>query len=152
SEGGSRITMRPTINILAAFLVIQSARAQSLPQFDFTKAEVAREWGNPHHISALEPTADGLEISISGNDPYLFGPARDYPTNTPLSLIIRLKSEQSGVGEIFYFRDGPRPENAAKFPVQGGGWIDARVPLPSLGPNYRLRFDPPGTGGKVLLA
>ena len=144
--------MKLIIRILAAVLVIQTLAAQPLAQFDFTKPEVAREWRNPHHISALEPKPDGLEITINGDDPYFFGPPRDYPTNTPLLLIIRLKSDEGGTGEIFYFRDRTDAQHAVKFGVPAGSWTEARVPLPALGPKYRLRFDPPGTGGKTLLA
>ena len=141
--------------VLGCFLLTQrgiAASAQSLPQFDFTKSEIAREWRNPHHISALRPTADGLEITINGDDPYFFGPTRNYPTGTPLLLFVRLKSEQGGVGEVFYYRDHPEPRNAVKFSVPEGAWTEARIPLPPLGANYRIRLDPPGTGGKVLLA
>ncbi len=141
--------------VLTASMLIQlaaRAAAQPLPEFDFTRAEIAREWGNAHDISALQPTTAGLEITIRGEDPYFFGPARDYPADTPLWLVVRLKSSQPGTGEVFYFRDRVEPEKAVQFSVAANGWTEARVPLPALGANYRLRLDPPGTGGKVLLA
>src|SRR5205823_3000601 len=142
-------------NILAAFLLIQLATrvaAQSLPEFDFTRTETVREWHNPHHISALQPTREGLEITIEGNDPYFFGPARDYPPDTPLWLVVRLKSDHAGTGEVFYFRDHAESGKSVQFGAQAGEWTEAQVRLPALGANYRLRIDPPGTSGKVLLA
>ena len=141
--------------VLGGFLLshlTSRAAAQSLPEFDFTRAETAREWRDPHHISGMQATSDGLEITISGNDPYFFGPARDYPAGTPLWLFLRLKSDQAGTAEVFYFRDRVEPEKSVRFSVPAGRWADARVPLPALGASCWLRLDPPGTGGKVLLA
>jgi hypothetical protein len=150
-----KLNANVTRSVLVACLLIHPAGravAQPLPGFDFTRAETVREWGNPHHIAALQPTDAGLEITIDGNDPYFFGPARDYPANTPLWLILRLKSDQAGTGEVFYFRERPEPEDSARFSVPAGRWTEARVPLPALGASYRLRIDPPGLGGKVVLA
>src|SRR5438477_10849584 len=114
-------------NVLTASLLIQLAAravAQPLPEFDFRRAETSREWGNPHDISALQPTAEGLEITIQGNDPYFFGPARDYPADTPLWLVVRLKPGQAGMGEVFYFRDHVDPKKAVQFSVAAGGWTE----------------------------
>ncbi len=75
----------PKFRFLMAVLLccFSSAFAQELPQFDFTKPETqsqaAREWTAAHDISKIEGTAEGMVISIDGNDPYSFGPARDYP-------------------------------------------------------------------------
>jgi len=131
---------------------LAGAAVAALPEFDFTQPAVAREWGGPHHISSLRLTAEGLEITISGNDPYFHGPGRDFPADTPLWLNIRLKSDEAGSGEVFYFRKAPDPEKSVHFSVPAGEWTDARVPLPALGTNYRLRLDPPGQSGKMLLA
>ncbi|MDA1277683.1 MAG: hypothetical protein O2960_27100 [Verrucomicrobia bacterium] len=142
-------------SVLVATLLIQltgRAIAQPLPEFDFTQTATAREWEQPHHISALRPTDAGLEITINGNDPYFFGPAREYPENTPLWLVVRLKSDQAGTGEVFYFRDRAEAGKSVQFSVKRGEWVEARLRLPALGANYRLRLDPPGTDGKVLLA
>src|SRR5262245_15469812 len=87
-------------------LAATAADRPMLPSFDFRDARVAKEWGQPHDLGPIQPTADGLELSIRGADPYLFGPARDYPANTPLWLIARLRSDQAGSAEVFYFRDG----------------------------------------------
>ncbi len=143
------------ITLVAALLLAQftvHTGAQSLPQFDFTQAAIAGEWRNPHDISALRPTSEGLEITISGDDPYFFGPARDYPADTPLWLNLRVKSDGAGSGEVFYFRTGPDAEKSVRFSASAGQWTDARVPMPALGSGYRLRIDPPGRGGKMVLA
>lgn len=125
--------------------------APALPEFDFTQPEVAREWGGPHHISALKPGAEGLEITLAGDDPYFFGPARDYPANQTLWLFIRLKSEQGGMAQLFYFNTAPNEENSRRFSVPAKEWADIRVALPALGPGFRLRLDPPGNAGQAVL-
>jgi len=122
--------------------------------FDFTKREVAGLWQPTHDISALEATGQGLVITISGTDPYTVGPAVDLPADTNLWLRMRLKSDQVGSCQVFYWREGtgPSEENSVRFAVPTTGWVERRVPLPALGPATRFRIDPPGAGGKVVIA
>src|ERR1043166_5672649 len=127
------------------------AAAPEFPAFDFKSAAGAREWHAAHDISKLQQTPDGLTVEISGTDPYLIGPARDYPPGTNLWLHLRLKSAQPGVCQVFYFRGAPTEEASVRFPVPAGEWHDAQVPMPPLGRGYRLRIDPSGSGGICLL-
>ena len=90
-------------------------------------------------------------VQISGNDPYLMGPARDYPAGKILWLQLRLKSDQSGVCQVFYYRGNTTERDSVRFSVPGGQWYEAQVPLPALGPGYHLRVDPPGSGGTCVL-
>ncbi len=120
--------------------------------FDFTRAAACSEWDPAHDVAALRSTAEGLEISSHGNDPYIHGPARDYPAGVPLRLAMRIKSETGGSGQVFYFRDAAREENSVRFSVKAGEWIDVRSMLPPLGPGYRLRIDPPGESGRTVIA
>ena len=137
--------------LAGAQLALLSA-APVLPDFDFTQPAVCAQWRAAHDISGLRRTAEGLEINISGVDPYLHGPARDYPTNLPLWLVLRIKSEQGGGGQVFYFRDRTTEEDSVRFPVKAGAWEEVRVMMPPLGADYRLRIDPPGEGGQAVLA
>lgn len=122
-----------------------------LPSFDFTAPTAARDWGAPHHITALAPTPEGLRVSLGGPDPYFFGPARDYPEDRPLWLRLKLKSDQGGTCQVFYFRDAPTEEQSVRFSVPAGAWFEASAPLPPLGRRYRLRIDPPGDAGTCTL-
>lgn len=122
-----------------------------LPDFDFATVPDVGEWSAAHHISSLGPTLEGLNVQISGGDPYLFGPSRNYPTDTLLWLNLRLFSEQGGSCQVFYFTTGPTEEQSVRFFVPAGTWHHARVPVPALGANVRLRIDPPGSGGICLL-
>ena len=125
--------------------------ATDLPRFDFRRAEITREWRPAHDISEVKVTPDGWEITITADDPYLIGPARDYPEGQPLWLRVREKSDQGGSGQVFYFNDHPTEEHSVRFNVRPGAWDECRVQLPPLGPGYHLRFDPPGDGGRCVL-
>jgi hypothetical protein len=122
------------------------------PDFDLTTVPNATGWIAQHDIASLTPTLDGLQIAISGSDPYLAGPARNYPAGKLLWLHVRLKSEQSGTAQIFYYQTGPTEGNSVHFYVPAGVWHEAVVPMPALGNGWKLRFDPPGGGGPCTLA
>jgi len=122
-----------------------------LPAFDFAQLSGAQGWVAAHDISKLEATTNGLVVTISGPDPFLTGPSRNYPSNQPLWLHLRLKADQSGTCQVFYFQTGPTEANSVRFYVPGGDWAELRVPLPALWSQTRLRMDPPGTGGTCVL-
>ncbi|HEY0074099.1 MAG TPA: hypothetical protein VGB77_08365, partial [Abditibacteriaceae bacterium] len=126
--------------------------AQELPQFDFTQPESVLGWQAAHDISKIAATPEGLEVSINGNDPYFIGPARDYPANTPLWMTIRLKSEQEGSAQVFYWTQAPGEEKSVRFSVLANQWVEKRIPLPVLEANTRLRIDPPGTAGRMTIS
>ncbi len=143
--------MRACWLVLSGLLLsIQFGTAAALPVFNFTAPAGADGWESPHD-AALSPTTDGLLINISGQDPYFTGPPCDYPARETLWLQIELNSEVGGMAQIFFFDKGPSEENSVRFFVPGGVWSRQRVPLPALGPNTRLRFDPPGTTGACRL-
>ncbi len=122
------------------------------PDFDLATVPDATSWVAQHDIASLTPTAEGLVITISGSDPYLAGPPRDYPAGKLLWLRARLKSDQSGTAQVFYYQTGPTEADSVRFYVTGGDWQEIMVPMPALGNGWRLRFDPPGTGGQCTLA
>lgn len=133
-------------------VVLRPLAAPELPSFDFTTPAGAQGWQALHDLSSLQQTAEGLRVQISGADPYFAGPARDYPAGVLLWLRLRLNSEQGGVCQVFYFRDAPSEANSVRFSVPAGRWHDAQVPIPALGTGYRLRIDPPGSGGACVFA
>lgn len=135
--------------LLCVLLLATGLRAQV---FDFTRPDDCRGWQPTHDVSSLAPSADGLVITITGDDPYINGPARDYPPGQLLWMTAKLRSEQDGMAQVFWFDRGPSEEQSVRFPVRSGQWEEIRLPVPALGPKFRLRFDPPGTGGKVTLA
>lgn len=128
-------------------------RAESFwPEFDFRRSETAAGWQALHDLEPLRVTAEGLEMSIVGPDPYCVGPPLRLPRAVTLWLEIRLWSEQGGTAQVFYFRHQAREEDSVRFEVPAGRWHDVRLPLPPLEEGTRLRFDPPGTRGRCLVA
>lgn len=140
--------------VVISFFSLASALGAELPEFDFTQTTDVQGWEPAHHIRQIKPVQDGLLVEIGGNDPYLYGPPRDYPVGVGLWLKVRLKSDEGGACQVFYFREdaSPREENSVRFSVPRGQWIESRVLLPPLGPRYRLRIDPPGQSGFFVLA
>jgi hypothetical protein len=130
--------------------------SQTLPDFHFAEASVTREWKPVHDIAEVRATPEGIRIEFSGGDPYLQGPARTYPSGLPLWANIRLKSNQVGLGQIFFStpKKGNNEEDSVRFSIlKTGAWVEARVPMPALGPDTSLRIDPPGgAAGKVVIA
>lgn len=106
-----------------------------------------------HDIEKLEYTNEGLVIHIGGIDPYVAGPFRDYPENTPLWFRIRMKSDTEGMAQIFWATEAQpaSEERAARFSVNQG-WGEYEVPVPSFGKGYQLRFDPPGDKGVCVVS
>jgi hypothetical protein len=143
------------VSLLIIFLFGDRAKALTLPRFDFKQANVVREWQPTNHIAHIKTTSEGMLIEISGNDPYTIGPARTYPHDLTLRLRIRLKSGQAGIGKIFFFTaaKGTNEEDSVSFSIpKPGVWVEAVVPIPTLGPNTSLRIDPPGLGkGKCVI-
>ena len=155
-----RSETRPFFRYVAAFagiLLSWSAdrclgAALVFPSFDFRVASETRLWVPQHDLQSLTGSAEGLVASISGPDPYFAGPARDYPVGRDLWLNVRLRSDAGGMAQVFYYRDGAGPTEAAsvRFAVRGAEWVTVRVPVPALGSAYRLRLDPPGDAGKCV--
>lgn len=140
---GMALALAGLVNVLHA----------DLPVFDFTDPAQSAQWGEPHHLASRETTPDGLVLNINGPDPWIISPARDYPPDQPLWLHLRLKSDQTGTAQVFYFPAAapPTESDSVRFAVRGGEWVEVKVRLPALGPSHRLRFDPPGTGGTCVL-
>jgi hypothetical protein len=152
----SNIVLLPTlVSFLIIFLFGDMASALTLPSFDFKQTNVVREWQPTNDISHIKTTSEGMLIEISGKDPYTIGPAQTYPHDLTLRLRIRLKSEQAGMGKIFFFKatKGANEEDSVSFSIpKPGVWVEALVPIPTLGPNTLLRIDPPGVGtGKCVI-
>jgi len=143
----------PTILAISALVVARiTAGAANFPSFDFHSARDAGEWIAVHDSRPLAATADGLRIGISGPDPYIHGPARDYPAAVPLWMEIRIRSEAGGGAQVFWFGPGPTSEeHSVRFHVPRGQTTSLRVPMPALGPGTRLRFDPPGMRGDCTI-
>ncbi|MGQ9539625.1 MAG: hypothetical protein ACUVTY_00830 [Armatimonadota bacterium] len=137
--------------VLLTFLLHLSARAQVLYYIDFRSPYEVSRWQPTHSISRLLPTPDGMQIEISGEDPYTIGPAYNLPSDKALYLRVRVKAEVGTFWQIFYFRDGSwaTEEQSVRFWVPQGQWGEATLLLPILPGKHRFRIDPPGPSGKA---
>ena len=125
---------------------------------DFHHPSEAARWKPDHDVARIRSTADGMEIDISGPDPFVTGPVMELPAgvadDTRWVLELKLRSEQGGMAEVFYFPEGGHAAagKSATARVSPGAWQDVRLALPPLGRRFRLRIDPPGTTGKAVIA
>jgi hypothetical protein len=124
----------------------------SLVDYSPRNRESVRPWRAVHDVESVTSEAEGMRIRISGPDPYIFGPAADFPNGEPLLLRMRLKSATGGIAQVFYFDRVTTEDKSVRFPVPAQVWHDVAVPLPPLGPQYRLRFDPPGQQGDCMIS
>ncbi|HEV8377948.1 MAG TPA: hypothetical protein VGP99_03785, partial [Tepidisphaeraceae bacterium] len=131
-------------------LLVRTAAGQELPFFYFRDETSAEEWKPNRHVNEMKVTGEGLLIDGDNTDPFITGPARDYPGDKLLWLRMRIKSEKGGSVQVFYYKDGSREENSIKEFLAADQWEDLRLPLPALGKGYHLRIDPPR--GKTILA
>lgn len=146
--------MKIVLACLVALLLPHCALSQPLPQFDFKNAPMVAQWTALHDTAPLEATPDGMKIQITGNDPYIAGQPRNYPPGVSLWLKIRCKASASGMGQIFWATPtkGTNEQDSVRFPVpKKSGWQEIRIPLPPLGAQTTLRFDPPGGAGDTCL-
>jgi hypothetical protein len=130
---------------------LATASAATFPVFDFTTVAGVSGWTPTHDVASLQASSTGLVATISGADPYLAGPSRNYPPGVPLWMNVRLLSETAGAAQVFYFTTGATEAQSVRFSVPGSVWYEARVSMPPLGSGYRLRFDPPGVSGRCVL-
>ena len=137
--------------IVIAATCLAPAAATDLPIFDLTRPEAAAEWLPTHDVAAVAGLPEGLAVTLAGEDPYVTGPARDYPVDLPLQMTLVVRPAVDGMLQVFHFSDHARVERSVRFPVRAGVWNTVRAMLPPLGPGVRLRIDPPGHAGTALI-
>ena len=124
-----------------------------LPSFDFRQPQTVSRWRAAKDVGDVRGTADGMEVTASGDDPFLVGPAVDLPEGVPLALDMRVRSEAGGEVEVFYFVDHARAGQSVSARVAPGRWEELRLPLPPLCSRITFRIDPPAKkGGRATIA
>ncbi len=130
-----------------AFIIFPVALFALPPVVDFTGGRTSQGWSAAHDIATLEPSPEGIAVRASGGDPFLHGPRGDFstpmPQVEPLLFIATFKSAVAGWGQVFASQNVDRESQSAFFRV-APGWNEVCVPLPPMGRDWRLRFDPPG--------
>src|SRR5882762_9103227 len=94
--------------VAAIVLLLGRVAVGELPSFEFVGAKTAQERKGNGDVAELMGSEEGLVMVANGRDPFITGPARDFPTGQLLSLHLRIKSEEGGEIQVFYFKDGAR--------------------------------------------
>jgi len=128
----------------------QVLSAEKLAEWTFDAG--ADGWTPTNHCRA-EAAAGNLKITSTGDDPYLTGPPIRIPG--PVSLSLRVKSSAAGGAQIFWEAEGApgfAQARSAHFRIAADGrWHDLTVPLDVQGTLTRLRLDPAGGPGEILV-
>ena len=128
-----------------------AAAGKVIVEWDFAKG--THGWTPNERVEPLKSTAEGLVVKATGLDPWIEGPAVDYPTVELVRVTVRMKSTADRGAEIFYgqsFKAG----DEVHFNVQNDGqWHDYPVLIrATLGSKTRLRLDPCRNAGEIVIA
>lgn len=135
--------------LVAGFSVVASGR--EVAAWDFTQGQ--QGWQGSPHVKDFAVSPEGLAFVSTGIDPWIEGPAVDLPGSGMTKVCVRMKSDADSHGEIFY---GPtfQAGRSVRFAVQNDGqWHDYSLVIGEpLGPGTRLRLDPAGAEGRIVVA
>ncbi|MHB1463441.1 MAG: hypothetical protein ACYC1M_19310 [Armatimonadota bacterium] len=138
--------------LIAVMLFAATSAFAALPTYEFTSQADVNTWTGQHSISSKLYVNGSMELTLSGEDPYITGPARNLG-DKPVYATIRIYSEVGGPAEFFWYTatQGVQAGHEVAFVVPAGQWSEIAVSLPALGSSGGLRLDPPGTSGKCLV-
>lgn len=145
----SRLTVWTASVFVAALFLSFEARSQTEVELPMNSATAVAEWRAAHDVARVEFDQGAMRVDIDGADPYIHGPARDFPGDDPWSAEIELRSEYGGAGQLFFYETVPTEERSVRFRVPAGEWTTVRLALPRLGNGVRFRLDPPGDHGSA---
>lgn len=147
------MNFRRLIVILAGMLLLPTPPAQGaapLAFWDFAKGTEGWTWNAM--VAGARTTPEGLVMETTAPDPNLIGPPLDYPARQFPLVTLRMRSAGDPLGQLYYgtkFSEG----NSRAFVVKNDGeWHEYRIPLPPLGPGFRLRLDPCHGAASVTVA
>ncbi|HXG47801.1 MAG TPA: DUF5722 domain-containing protein [Methylomirabilota bacterium] len=137
---------------LAVFLGAPLGAASApAPERHVSRSVTVARWTSTHHLRNLQTLAEGVRFEIAGEDPFLSGPAPDVADWPAPALRLRLRSDEGGFGQVFWFQTAAAEENSVWFHAPSNAWAEVLLPLPRLPAGTQLRIDPPGAGGVCLL-
>lgn len=140
--------------ILAALLgpLLPLLARAALPAYEFQTARQSFGWQAANHLTGAGFTPDGLQFTITGNDPFLLSPPNSFTPSTKLCVHLRLRSETGGRGQVFFFQKNYSEADSVWFHAEKNAWTEVRLPLPPLGNAIRFRLDPPGGSGRCTVS
>lgn len=121
-------------------------------EWDFAKG--THGWSGNGQVEPVVSTPEGLRVVSTGEDPWIEGPAIDFPSPDGMARVtIRMKSAADRGGELFY---GPHfsAERSVRFMVNNDeNWHEYILTIPHpLGAKSRFRLDPCTNPGELTVA
>ena len=140
---------RPLLPILhvLVFAGLATALRAAQPDLSFGPGDDLSGLKTGGGAAGLVATTNGLEITLTGEDPQLVSPPLSFPTGRNLHLKLRVRSGTAGEFQVFPYREHASEGASVRFQVPAFRWVDACIPLPVDGDGWHLRLDPPGTNG-----
>jgi hypothetical protein len=121
-------------------------------EWDFSKG--TQGWSGNNKVEPVGSTAEGLVVRSTGEDPWIEGPAIDFPSPDGMARVtIRMKSTSDRGGELFYGRQFSG-DRSVRFTVNNdGNWHEYVLMIPQpLGVKSRFRLDPCSFAGELTVA
>lgn len=118
--------------------------------WDFTQG--IQRWTTNDLISSARITPEGLVLEVEAPDPNLTGPPVDYPAGQFVLVTLRMRSTGDPLAQLYYGATFSEKHSRGFVVKNDGQWHEYLIPLPPLGPGFRLRLDPSHRAGQVALA
>ena len=126
------------------------AAAETVAEWDF--AAGTHGWSGNERVEPVRSTPEGLLVIATGEDPWIEGPAVDYPADTLIRIAIEMKSSADRAGEFFYGQTF-KASDAARFTINNDDSFHTYTVYANrpFGPHTRLRLDPSHNPGRVVI-
>ncbi|MBE0534180.1 MAG: hypothetical protein IH624_00825 [Phycisphaerae bacterium] len=142
--------MSNVIILACAACLVAGARAETVVEWDFTSG--THGWSGNGQVEPVRSTPEGLLVVATGTDPWIEGPAVDYPADTLIRITVAMKSAADRAGEFFYGRTFTAAA-ATRFTVNNDDLFHAYTVYANspFGPRTRLRLDPSHNPGRIVV-
>ncbi len=120
-------------------------------RLDGAPPSVATNWTWSKDIERAELTRTGLWVRIRGPDPYLVGPIVPFESPAPLWLEVIWHVSSPGWFQVFWGERGFHETQSERGQILQTGLVHSWVQLPNWTRQTRIRLDPPGATGEVVV-
>ncbi|MCF7974771.1 MAG: hypothetical protein K9N55_13215, partial [Phycisphaerae bacterium] len=135
---------------LITLLITLACQAAPVVTWDFRTD--THGWIGNARVAPVQSTPEGLIVNCTGPDPWIEGPAIEFPDNHLVQIQLRLRSNADRTAQIFY---GPSfvAERVHTFMINNDNqWHDYSVLIPETpGTRTRFRVDPCADNGQIVV-
>ena len=95
--------------LLCGITYAESPNLETVRAWNFSDSDAAKDWAAHNYLENISIENGVYRATVSGNDPFIISPVLDFSANGFQYVEIRLKTNSSGQGEIFFTGslDGP---------------------------------------------